>query len=89
MGPLMCVVGAATAAGCWLLPRAGWPLFFSPLTPFLTPPRQLQPNDIDLWDCKGSSPGADRNEEFFFNTSSGEIVSLDTNPCCLGMCLGL
>jgi hypothetical protein len=48
-----------------------------------------QPNDIDLWDCKGSAPGADKNEEFYYNASSGEIVSLDTNPCCQGMCLGL
>ena len=34
-------------------------------------------------------PGADKNEEFRYDSTSGEIISLDTNACCQGMCLSL
>lgn len=46
----------------------------------------FSPNTIDVWDC-GAVPGADKNEEFAWNPQSGGILSLDTNPCCLNMCL--
>jgi hypothetical protein len=46
----------------------------------------FNPDTIDVWDCS-SVPGADKNEEFVWNETTGAIVSLDTNPCCLNMCL--
>ena len=46
----------------------------------------FNPDLIDVYDC-GAVPGADKNEEFVWDPVSGGILSLDTNPCCLNMCL--
>ena len=46
----------------------------------------FDPNTIDVYDCS-YVPGADKNEEFKFDAVDGTIKSLDTNACCLGMCL--
>ena len=46
----------------------------------------FNPNDIDVWDCD-DPPGADKNQVWAFNSTSGALTSLDTNACCLNMCL--
>jgi hypothetical protein len=46
----------------------------------------FNPDLIDIWDC-GTEPGADKNEEFAWDPTTGGIISLDTNPCCRNKCL--
>jgi hypothetical protein len=45
------------------------------------------PDLIDVWTC--GAPGAYKNDEFIFNSTTGGIISLDSDPdCdCLGYCL--
>jgi hypothetical protein len=40
------------------------------------------PDDIDVWDCSGPTPGAYKNEEFVFDAASGTITSLCSDPTC-------
>jgi hypothetical protein len=44
------------------------------------------PDAIDVWDC-AISPDQWKNQEWFFNASSGSITSLDTDPSCTNLCL--
>jgi hypothetical protein len=46
----------------------------------------FNPDDIDVWDCS-IPPGADKNQVWTFNATSGAFASADTNACCHGMCL--
>lgn len=45
------------------------------------------PDKIDVWTC--GAPGSYKNDEFIFNSTTGGIVSLDSDPdCnCSGYCL--
>lgn len=46
----------------------------------------FNPDIIDVYDCD-NPPGAYKNEEWTWDAGTGAILSMDTDACCLNMCL--
>jgi hypothetical protein len=46
----------------------------------------FNPDVIDVYDCS-DPPGQFKNDEFTWDSATGAILSLDTDACCLNMCL--
>lgn len=46
----------------------------------------FDPDHIDVWSCD-VPPGQYKNQEWAYNASTGAITSLDTDACCLGLCM--
>jgi hypothetical protein len=44
------------------------------------------PDVLDAWTCD-NPPGADKNLEWAWDAATGALTSLDTLPCCAGMCV--